>query len=72
MEVSGQLHVPAALPLGNSFRYQLGRGMPGPRGRSGRYEGEKNLVPAWNSPANKPVTRLYLSILLHDILNSLV
>jgi hypothetical protein len=36
MEVSGQLHVPAALLRGRSPRYPLDGRLGGPRGRSGR------------------------------------
>jgi hypothetical protein len=41
MEVSGQLHAPAALPQGKSPWYPLYRRLGGPQIRSGRGE-EKN------------------------------
>jgi hypothetical protein len=37
MEVSGQLHAPATLPLGKSSRYPFYKGMVWPQSRSGRY-----------------------------------
>jgi hypothetical protein len=36
MEVSGQLHVPAALPSGKEPRYPLDRRVGGPQSLSGR------------------------------------
>jgi hypothetical protein len=42
MEVSGQLHAPAALPQGKSPRYPLDRRLDGPQNRSGRGGEEKN------------------------------
>jgi hypothetical protein len=44
MEVSGQLHVPGALPQGKS-RYPLDRRLSGPHSRSGRYGEAKNRLP---------------------------
>jgi hypothetical protein len=44
MEVSGQLHVPAALPPGKVPRYPLDRRLGGPQSRSGRCGEEKNLA----------------------------
>jgi hypothetical protein len=41
MEVSGQLHDPAALPSGKSSWYQLDRRLGGPQSRSGRSREEK-------------------------------
>jgi hypothetical protein len=35
--VSGQLHAPAALPLGKSPRYPFYRRLGGPQSRSGQY-----------------------------------
>jgi hypothetical protein len=43
MEVSGQLHAPAALPPGKEPRYALDRRLDGPQSRSGRCGEEKNL-----------------------------
>jgi hypothetical protein len=45
MEVSGQLHAPAALPQGKSPWYQLDRMPGGPQSRSGRGDEEKNSQP---------------------------
>jgi hypothetical protein len=42
MEVSGQLHAPAALPQGKSPRYPLDR-LGGPQSRSGR-DGSSSLL----------------------------
>jgi hypothetical protein len=41
MDVSGQLHTPVVLPLGNNPRYPLDRRLGGTQSRYGRY-GEKN------------------------------
>jgi hypothetical protein len=46
MEVSGDLHAPAALPPRKSPWYPLDRRLRGPQSRSGRCEEEKNLAPA--------------------------
>jgi hypothetical protein len=45
MEVSGQLHAPAALPPGKQPRYTLDRKLGGPQGRSGSGGEEKNSQP---------------------------
>jgi hypothetical protein len=45
LEVSGQLHAPAALPPGKSPRYPLYRRLGGPQSRSGQHEEEKILDP---------------------------
>jgi hypothetical protein len=45
VEVSGQLHAPAALPLGRSPRYPLDRRLGGPQSLSGRGGEEKNSKP---------------------------
>jgi hypothetical protein len=42
MEVSGQLHAPAALPQGKSLRYPLDRRLGGLQSRSKRGGEEKN------------------------------
>jgi hypothetical protein len=42
MEVSGQLHAPAALLQGMTLRYPLDRRLGGPQSRSGRGGEEKN------------------------------
>jgi hypothetical protein len=51
MEVSGQLHNPAALPQGKSPCYQLGRRLGGPQSGSGRGGLEKNSQP---TPGTEP------------------
>jgi hypothetical protein len=51
MEVSGQLHAPAALPPGKDPRYQLDRRLGGPQSRSGRGGEEKYSQPP---PAIEP------------------
>jgi hypothetical protein len=45
LEVSGQLHAPAALPPGKSPRYPFYRRLGGPQSRSGRYEEVKIFYP---------------------------
>jgi hypothetical protein len=46
MEVSGQVHAPAAFyPQGKSRRYPLDRRLSGPQSRSGRSGEEKNGQP---------------------------
>jgi hypothetical protein len=45
MEVSGQLHAPAAFPPGKEIRYPLNRRLGGPQSRSGRDGEEKNSQP---------------------------
>jgi hypothetical protein len=45
MEMSGQLHVPAALPQGKSPWYPLDRKLGGPQNRSGQRGVEKNSQP---------------------------
>jgi hypothetical protein len=44
MEVSGQLHAPAALPPGKSPWYPLDRRLGGPQSRSGRGVGQNLLA----------------------------
>jgi hypothetical protein len=51
MEVSGQLHAPAALPQGKSPYYPLERRLGGPQSRSGLSDEEKNSHP---SPGMEP------------------
>jgi hypothetical protein len=45
MEVSGQLHAPAALPPGKEPQFPLDRRLGGPKSRSGRGGEEKNSQP---------------------------
>jgi hypothetical protein len=62
MEVSGQLHAPAALPPGKDPpRYPLDRGLGGPQNRSGRDGEEKNSqpLPGHEPPIVQPVVRRY-------------
>jgi hypothetical protein len=56
MEVSGQLHVPAALPPGRSPRYPLDRRLGGLQNRSGCCGIEKNPLPL---PGIEPRTCRY-------------
>jgi hypothetical protein len=50
MEVSGQLHAPAALPPGKSPRYPLDRRLGGPQSRSGRF-GEEKILDSNSDPS---------------------
>jgi hypothetical protein len=61
MKVSGQLHIPAALPPGQSPWYPLHRRLGGPQSRSGRGGEEKNskLLPALETPIVQPVAERY-------------
>jgi hypothetical protein len=45
MEVSGQLHAPAALAQGKNPGYPLNTRLGGPQSRSGRGDEEKNSQP---------------------------
>jgi hypothetical protein len=45
MEVSGQLHAPAAYPQGKSPWYPLDRRVGGSQSRSGRRDEKKNSQP---------------------------
>jgi hypothetical protein len=59
MEVSGQLHGPAALPRGKSSWYQLDRRLGGLQSRSGRGGEEKNSqpLPGFEPPIIQPVAQ---------------
>jgi hypothetical protein len=62
MEVSGQLHAPASLPLptqGKSPWYPLDRRLGGPQSWSGRVGEEKNsqLLPGLEPPIIQPVVQ---------------
>jgi hypothetical protein len=48
MELSDQIHAPAALPPGKELQVPLDRRLSGPQSRSGRCGAEKNLAPAEN------------------------
>jgi hypothetical protein len=61
MEVSGQLHAPAALAQGKSPWYPLDRRLDGPQSRSGRGGEEKNAqpLPGLEPPIIQPLTQSY-------------
>jgi hypothetical protein len=56
LEVSGQLHAPAALPRGKSPRYPLDRRLGGPQSRSGRSL-EQNSRPYRDSNSDPSVVQ---------------
>jgi hypothetical protein len=58
MEVSGQLHAPAALPPGKSSCYPLDGRLVGPHSRSGHDGEEKKCqpLPGFEPPIIQPVT----------------
>jgi hypothetical protein len=70
MDVSGQLHDPAALPQGKSPWYPLDRRLGGPQSRSGRGGEEKNsqLLPGLELPIIQLVTQRYTTELSRLIL----
>ena len=57
MEVGGQLHAPANLPLGNT-RYPLYRRLGGPQGRSGRVR-KISPPPGFDPRTVQPVASRY-------------
>jgi hypothetical protein len=59
MEVSGQLHAPAALPPGKQTLVHIGRRLGGPQSRSGCGGEEKNSqpVPGFESPIIQPLAQ---------------
>jgi hypothetical protein len=61
MEVSGQLHDPAALPPGKRPWCPLDRRLGGPQSRSGRDGEKKNYQPplGLEPPIIQPVVRTY-------------
>jgi hypothetical protein len=61
MAVSGQLHAPAALPLGKEPWYPLHKRLGGPHIWSGRGGGEKNSqpLPGLETPTIHPVAQRY-------------
>jgi hypothetical protein len=62
LEVSGQLHSPAALPPGKSPRYPLDRRLGGPQSRFGQFRSE-NSWPYRDSncdPSVQPVASRYI------------
>jgi hypothetical protein len=60
MEVSGQIHDPAALPQVKSLRYSLDRGWVGPRAGLDAIEKRKILVPVGNrTPTGRPSSLQY-------------
>jgi len=54
MEVSGQLHAPAALHPENNSRYSLNRRMVGLQSRSGYGDEERNPCPYLESNPGRP------------------
>jgi hypothetical protein len=58
MEVSGQLHAPAAVPQGKSPHYLLDRRLGGPQSRSGHGGEEKNFQPRRESNPKAPIVQL--------------
>jgi hypothetical protein len=61
MEVSGQLHVPAALPQGKSPRYPLDKRPDGPYNLFGRRGEEKIFAPYRASKPNPFVVQTVAS-----------
>jgi hypothetical protein len=61
MEVTGQLHAPAALPPGKDPGYLIDRRLGGPQSRSGRGGEEKNSqpLPGLEPPIIQPVAQRY-------------
>jgi hypothetical protein len=61
MEVSGQLHAPAALPPGEDPWHPLNWRLGGPQSRSGRGGEEKNTqpLPRLEPPNIQPVAQRY-------------
>jgi hypothetical protein len=61
MEVSGQLHAPAALPQRKSPSYSLDRRLGGPQSRSGHGGEEKNTQPLLELvlPIIQPIAQRY-------------
>jgi hypothetical protein len=61
MDVSGQLHAPAALPQGKSPWYPLDRKLGGPQSWSGHNGEEKNSdpLPGLESPIIQPGAQRY-------------
>jgi hypothetical protein len=58
MEVSGQLHVLAALPPGKDPLYQMDRSLDEPQGSSGRGGKEENSCPCRESNPGRPARNL--------------
>jgi hypothetical protein len=61
MELSDQLHAPAALPQGKSPWYPLNRRLGGPQSRSGHAGEEKNshTLLGFEPPIIQPVAHRY-------------
>jgi hypothetical protein len=66
MELSDQLHAPAAYSQGKSTKYRLDRRLDGPQCRS-RYRGEENnsqCLPGLEPPITQPIPQRYITELL--------
>jgi hypothetical protein len=61
IEVTGQLHAPAALPKRKSPWYQLDRRLGGPQNRFGCGGEQKNFqpLPGLETPISQPVAQCY-------------
>jgi hypothetical protein len=64
LDVTGQLHAPAALPPGKETRYPLDRRLGGPQSRSGQYGEVKILDPIGLElrPLGRPAILLALAV----------
>jgi hypothetical protein len=61
MELSGQLHAPAALLPGKEPLVPIDRRLSGLQNRSGRGGEEKNSEPCWDSNPDHPIVRPVVS-----------
>jgi hypothetical protein len=70
MEMSGQLHAPAALSQGKSPCYPLDRRLGGPRSQSGHGSEEKNSqpVPGLEPPIILKLFQIKIIFIFHHIL----
>jgi hypothetical protein len=57
LDVSGELHAPAAWPQGNSPWYPLDRRLGGPQSRSGRRAEEEDSQPHRESNPRTPIVQ---------------
>jgi hypothetical protein len=72
MEVSGQLHAPAALPPGKAPRYPMDRRLGGPQSWSGRRGVEKNLALPGIEPRPSVMLDMIIIIIIIIIIISLL